>query len=261
MPNTPTGTENLSPVSTWDALRELGFEADSSVRSEDGAGLSIDLGKFRLSAGRVMNQRFTHVIDLGGVYASSRTIGTVEFEMPLTVESTEQCAAWIAWHLRRQLPATERALSLPKAAIVFLGFKHQDTLPWVRNAAAYDSRPQCMVSRTWMRQALRQLASNLGSLSPADTVVLAFDGQVFSFSAATWAVPVPADGLAWPHRYGVPVANLLRLPARLTNEQVQVSVWEGGLFIGNRKFDGVAVIGPLDSQGAETADSTSSSRP
>lgn len=87
-------------VATWNALKEFGFQPDKSGGISDfEAPMSYDFGNFILTASCVMNLSFVNVVMFTGVMRTSRTLGEVRFEMPLTAPSREFCAAWIAWHL------------------------------------------------------------------------------------------------------------------------------------------------------------------
>src|ERR1035441_2250034 len=86
-------------VSTWDVLRDFGFQLDSKVISDQNPGLSFDFGNFKLSASSLMNMRCVDIVLFTGVLTTRRTLREVEFELPQFVESREQCAAFIAWFL------------------------------------------------------------------------------------------------------------------------------------------------------------------
>lgn len=85
--------------STWHVLCDLGFKLDDDVISDAMPGLSFDFGNFKLTAVSCLNLRFANVVAMSGVMATRRTLGHVDFEMPQQIESLEQCAAWIVWHL------------------------------------------------------------------------------------------------------------------------------------------------------------------
>lgn len=229
-------------IDTWDTIQALGFEPDTSVISDGGSGLSCDLGKFRLSAGRMMNLSFREIVQFSAVYQTPRTIGSIDFEMPIQVESLEQCAAWIAWHLNEKLPKQEKLLSTSKASFLLTGLQHQDTLPWVRERAAYAARPKCVVERSWMRVALNALKSKLNVEHAGGDITISFDGQVLVFSGSGWVVPVPAEGAPWPSRYQIQTKNFSKFPSRLMSEQIHISVWKEHLIIGNWRYAGVTTI-------------------
>lgn len=226
-------------IDTWDVLEVLGFEPDDSVISEGATGLSRDLGRIRLSAGRMMNLSFRQVIQFNAVYQIPRTIGTVDFEMPTQVESVEQCSAWIAWQLNEQLPRNEKLVSPTKASFVLLGLQHLDTLPWVRERAAYLARPKCFVERSWMRVALNALEANVRNESDDTEVGVTFDGRVLVFSTPGWLVPVPATGEPWTSSYGIRKKLFSKFPPRLMTPQVEVSVLKDRLRIGNWQYTGL----------------------
>jgi hypothetical protein len=229
-------------ISTWSTLQAFGFQPDEDVFPNDGTAMSIDFGCFKLSAARMLSLMLVDVVAFTGLYRSPRTIASVEFEMPIAVASLEQAAAWITWHLHQQLPGREKALPMQQAAFVLLGLQHLDTLPWVQRTASYEKRPQCLVERSWMRQALRQLGINLKSAEAGDAITITFDGRILMFSGGGWVVPLPAKGDAWVSDFQLLAANLTDLPARLTDENVEISVWDDRLCIGRRFFTGVAPV-------------------
>lgn len=88
-------------IETWDVLIDFGFQPDGDVLSGGWPGLSYDFGNFKLNASCVVNMRFAEIVLFTGVLSARRVLADVEFEMPRRVESREQCAAWIVWHLDR----------------------------------------------------------------------------------------------------------------------------------------------------------------
>ncbi len=236
--------EAATPVATWDALQTLGFEPDPKVYSEQQAGLSCDFVSFQLTAGRMMNLEMRETWQFSGVVATPRTVAMIDFEMPLQVESVEQCAAWVAWHLQRDLPRDEKLVARAKQSLVILGLQHQATLPWVRRQAEYAARPQCDVERSWMRQAFKALAEHISTAGPADKISIRFDGAVLAFHGQGWTVPVPAGGEAWPDQYEIKAGDFNSFPARLMQTVIVVSIWEGKLTIGKHLYRGIATAGP-----------------
>lgn len=232
----PDGT-----ISTWWALESFGFQPDKSVFPNDGSAMSIYLGGLKLSAARLPNLLLVDVVAFSGVYRSPRTIASIEFELPTRLESIEQGAAWIAWHLQKQLPSQEKSPPFQEPFLL-LGLSHLDTLPWVQRAARYEKRHLCSVKRSWLRQALRQLGINLELATTDDAVTVAFDGRVLTFSNGDWVVPVPAKGRPWESDFQLPATSLTALPARLNDEDVLISVWEDGLCIGRRLFTGALPV-------------------
>lgn len=123
----------VGAISTWSALQTFGFQPDEGVFPYDGTNVSIDLGCFKLSAARVPNLLLVDVVAFSGVYRSPRAIASIEFELPTRLESMEQGAAWIAWHLQKQLPSYEKSPAFQEP-FMLLGLSHLHTLPWVQRA-------------------------------------------------------------------------------------------------------------------------------
>ncbi|WP_458369095.1 hypothetical protein [Pseudomonas mandelii] len=232
---------DVNPVSTHVALQALGFRCEPKVYSEQETGLSYDFGSFQLTAARMMNLQMREAWHFSGLVATSRSVAQIEFEMPLQLDSAEQCAAWIAWALERQRPRNERLIASFKQELVILGLQHQSTLPWVRRQAAHAARPHCWVERSWMRLLFKTLAGHVSKDDPDDRISIRFDGAVLSFHGRDWTIPVPANGNAWTAPYAIKVRDFSSFPARLMQTEVGVSIWEDNLTIGNRFYRGIAI--------------------
>ena len=189
-----------------------------------------------------MNLQMRDVVSFSGVVSTSRTIASVEFEMPVHVESYEQCAAWIAWQFNEQLPRRENVIPRAKADFLIYGLQHKSTLPWERRKAAYASRPHCSVERSWLRQGLNSIQKNIDLVEMESKVVLSFDGSVLLFREGNWIIPMPATGVAWPEKYQIEVRNFNRFPSRLMNAAIEVAVWDGSVHLGNRFYRGVTAV-------------------
>jgi len=142
------------PVDTWNSLQHLGF-----IKEDDHIGcpsMSYDFGSFKLRATKMVNLYLREVVSFFGVLRTPNTITPFEFEMPLHVESEEQCAAWIAWHIHHNLPHREKLFLPSRCELLIFGLQHQATLPWERErlvrereAAEYRARRSC--PRTWCK--------------------------------------------------------------------------------------------------------------
>lgn len=237
-------TLDVNSVSTHAALQALGFKPEPEMYSEQDTGLSFDFGSFKLTAARMMNLQMRETWQFSGLLTTSRSIIQVGFEMPLQVESVEQCAAWIAWSLEQQLPRDEKLISSSKQDLMTLGLQHKATLPWIRRQAAYEARPHCWVERAWMRQVFKTLAGHVSKDDPEDRISIRFDGAVLSLHGRDWTIPAPASGNAWTAVYVIKVKDFSSFPARLMRAVIGVSIWEDKLIIGNRFYHGIAIAQP-----------------
>jgi hypothetical protein len=159
-------------VETWGALQDLGF-----MPEDDFFGcpsVSYDFGRFKLRATRTVSLRMQEVVSFDALISTPRTLRTIEFDMPLSVESNEQCAAWIAWHLNKNLPRREEIIPISKIDLLVFGLTHQATLPWERarlirerEAEEYRLRPSCIVDRAMIKLGLKALAKHLEQSYPS----------------------------------------------------------------------------------------------
>lgn len=232
--------EDDSGIETVAALQELGFEPNPNVYSDLHPGLRYDFGNFRLSVGFGLTPRFVYAAYFGGVLSTSRTVADVDFEMPLRIESHEQCAAWIADCLDR----SSNGRFEPTIVTLWLeeGRRRRDTLPWVRQQAAYEARPHCMVERDWLRVALRTLTKTVASASNDQSVVLSFSEGVLTIRCAAHVIALPASGRSWASAYAIPAGKLQRLPKRLQRNRLGIEIWESKLTIASSVYSGVVEV-------------------
>jgi hypothetical protein len=174
-----------------------------------------------------MSRHFVPVFLFLGVIRDVRSVGMVEFEMPLEVESLEQGVAWISYGVGADFQ--------PRIPTPWLadGREWKDHLPWVREMKAYERRPQCTVKKDWFRAATKELLAVATAASESDLGWLVFDGEALRVSVCETTVIIPATGTAWDARYPIRAKQLVHLPKRLT-DPVVVSVWDAKLTIGNR---------------------------
>lgn len=250
----------MNSIATMEALALFGFLPDPHVMSDGCPGMSYDLGGFKLTAGQFLSLRMQEVVSFGAIYSTKRSLGMVDFDMPRRLESYEQCAAWIAWHLNEQLPRRENLINRRKIDWVIFGLQHQDTLPWVRRKAAYSARPHCSVRRDWLRLALKSLAQILATAAADVPLELAFDGTVLSIRCGHEVVVLAAAGLPWADRFNVSAKRFREHPGRFMRETLEVAVWEDRLTIGGKRygeavastgfatFEAASVQGELDAQ-------------
>ncbi len=230
---------------TWNILRELGFDIDDEVMDDAAPGLSYHFGNFKLSALSCLNLRFADVVLMSGVMSTSRSLGHVQFEMPTEIESKEQCAAWIAWQLD-QFDAQGKFIPANQAAWLEMGRNSRHTLPWEREQRLYElemeryrARPHCSVDRKWLRLALNEMADQVESLQDEDNVRVSFSKGVLTFRLGDKSVVLSAKGDSWDHEYVIPVGNFRNHPKRLMSDPAAVGIWESKLEIDRHRYDGV----------------------
>lgn len=225
-------------ILTWDLLKDLGFQPDDEHHHKWGPVLSFDFGNYKLSAFCGMAKRgFAEVVVLDGVWANRRTISLSLDEMPLCVTSREQGIAWIVWCLDKEAPGK---VFHPEHWVEWLaeGRQHRYLLPWEVDMASYNARPHCNVQRNWMRLALKNLAKLLVNTDDTTVVEFSFDGSVLQIRCFGEVVAMSASGKAWGTQFFIPAGKLRRLPKRLTQDHVEVSVHKGQLHIGPSSFEG-----------------------
>ena len=223
-------------LSTWVLLQNLGFVEDRSVISDPPPGLSFDFYNFKLEASRLINRRMRPIILLSGMAANERSIGDLQTELPLEVESMEQAKAFVAWCFDRLTDSNFRPMFEPKW--LEEGRQHSRLLPWNCDLAAYNARPCCYVESDWARVAFKKLAT----LDHETPVTFSFDGELLTIRSKEMTIVVQAEGSPWSRSYSIKAGSLWALPNRLS-ATAGVSVWKSALEIGNRRYEGVLPIG------------------
>jgi hypothetical protein len=234
-----TTPETGSAVKTTDLLRNLGFVEDQSLISDPMPGLSFNFRSFKLSAICGTNRHFTPVVLFTGFMVTDRTMGEVEFELPPEVESGEQGKSWITWGLDNEFGGRFQPVGAP--AWLAEGRQYFDLLPWNRERAAYNARPHCSVDREWARVAIKTVGQHLTKVDDATPVIFGFDGKVLTITCGEGICPLPAQGSPWKEQYSIRAGELSRLPTRL-RYNVEFSIWDGMLGIGNRHYKSILTV-------------------
>jgi hypothetical protein len=243
-------------ISTWELLADLGFQPGENDERV------YDFGDFKLFAGP---PGFDHrrscieVVPFHGGWLTTRKMAWVEFELPVDVESQEQCAAFLAYFLDRY----DGECFNPKVTTFWLdlGRQYKHLLPWERETAAYDARPHCIVERDWMRVATKSLQKIIEA-APADSVVVfAFDGVILSIMCNRELVAMPAKGERWLSKFAIPVEKIKHLPKRFLSDRVNVSIWEMCLQFGNHRYPGASEFIETDTDTLADVRSTASDMP
>jgi hypothetical protein len=119
---------------TRDIFAILGFEEVRGLMTDQEPSYVIDLGNVRVEISQIMNMRFTAVLQMRGAYSSpnGRTLTSIDFGLPLAVESFEQGVALLVDGLGRDF--------VPEKPTTWfeLGKKWKDRLPWASKPVLKD---------------------------------------------------------------------------------------------------------------------------
>jgi len=222
-------------IPTWEFLRRLGFQPDSKVISDVMPGLSFDFGYLgKLSASCVASPRNGDVVLFTGTLSARGSAALINFELSRRMTSLKQCAAWIVWILDQFRPFKETC----HVDWVEQARQNKSLLPLVRSKGEYDTRPQCIVQRNWLRLALKTLSQQLSSLPDHAAIVFSFDGSVLFIRCDNKVIALPGEGIPWSVRFSVAAKSLRSLPKRFRREIVWVSVWQSRISLGDREYEG-----------------------
>ncbi len=210
---------------TVDVLQKLGFEPQLEGWPDTWV---FDFGSFKLKASQGINRYFRESFFLAGNYRTSRIMGSIEFEMPLDVDSFEQGVAWIAHGIGNVGSLTDHVPWVSK------GREWEDSLPWRARAKAHDARPKCFVDREWfrlVRKQLREIGEQAAEEESDEAIQITFDGEVLRLSTQAKLWVMPATGNAWDRPYHLALYQFAHLPKRSMSQLVMFSVWEGTMEI------------------------------
>ena len=215
---------------TMSLLVELGFRP---CRIMGETGLEFQMGPVTLQALRCIGPRFREVVLLSGQYSTPRTMGLIEQALPVTYARRDDVFALLA-------DACCDSASPPaqwEPVWLLMGRQYRHRLAG-GPPVAYVDRLRCVVSREWLRVALRTLSLQAASAPAGANVTFAFDGEVLTVRLGPAVIPVPAQGDQWPLSYALPATMFSRPPGRLLGERVEVSVYDGSLYIGRNRYPG-----------------------
>jgi hypothetical protein len=225
------------PIPTLEALRQLGFKALGNPHFAD--GLMFRFANFDLEAAPTLKDYVLECVGFSGFFDSrtSRVIyAPIEFYVPKSVISVEQCAAMIAYYLHVPVDDPPRWLTEGKQRGDLLPWR----IEWARKDAArkaiYDASPKCFVKREWLKMALKSLHNSLERKPDATVVQFHFAGNILSIRVDNHVIATGGSGNSWPETVTVLAAELRKLPRRIPKDEVCILVSPEHLQIGNSYF-------------------------
>ena len=120
-------------MDTRTVFEDLGFKEDWQAITDQPPAYFYDFGNLLLWAVECTSGRsFKSVFLIGGIKCGPRSVGQIEFEMTLTIDSFEQGVALISHAVGKEFD--------PLVPTPWLsdGRKWQDHLPWVRGRARHN---------------------------------------------------------------------------------------------------------------------------
>jgi hypothetical protein len=161
-----------------------------------------------------------------GIKSTPRSIGSVQFELLMDVDSLEQGLALIAYGIGQDFT--------PEKATPWFdeGRNLRDQLPWRARTREYEQRPSCKVEADWFRVMAKKLRSAAEVGSETDSFLVTFKDSLLRFDLPILMVAVPAIGSNWETRYRGRLIDLRHLPKRTPAGGVEVSIWDSRIQIG-----------------------------
>ncbi|MDO8687622.1 MAG: hypothetical protein Q7K41_03430 [Dehalococcoidales bacterium] len=217
-------------VSTRDLLVDMGFEPVIATFTDQQPGYRYNFGNFVLHASQVTSKYLRPEILFTGTMATPRVIGTVEFSLPLDVESYEQGVALIAHNIGRSFNPLVPTLWLDQ------GRAWEEHLPGRREARLYAQRPHCHVEAEWFRVAVKKLIEHGSTADDSQVFTLTFMSGVLKFELPNQILVMPARGKDWSDRYVCLSKGLAHISNRTPSDGIGLGVWKGELAIGRSRL-------------------------
>ena len=237
-------------VAVRDVLPTLGFIEAWGSMTDQRPGFVFEQGNLVLTANQVTNEYLRPQFFFGGVGIGANSLHSISFAIPLMVESAEQVVAWIVFGIGLDFRPSQTIDWFDR------GKAWQHLLPWeqhrkkllewgAEHSRLRRARPQCTVSREWMRLLNRQLREANEVARDDDEFVLGFDGHTLTLALPGKVMGAPASGPApWATAYRGRISMFAGRWRRLMSDPVEVGIWEGQLEIDRMRIEVVAVSGP-----------------
>lgn len=224
-------------MKTRELLVKLGFEPETARFTDQQPGYYYQFGNLDLQVSELNNLYMQRQMLFTGVIADSRTIGMVEFSLPMEVESYEQGVALIASNLGRNFNP-----SVPTPWLA-QGRLWEEHLPGRREMRLYEQRPYCKVEADWFKVAAKRLIACGKAAAPEAVFVTTFADGVLAFRLPDQLLAMPAKGADWPQAVTCRAVGLQHLSARTPAAGVSVDTWKDHLHIGRLRLQIVETPG------------------
>jgi hypothetical protein len=192
-------------------------------------GFQFDFGNCKLKAIEGLTPQFFYGFSFLGNWRTNRSIGQIDFALPLDVESYEQGIALIAYNLRHAELEVK-----PKWLIE--GLLLSDILPWEIEKKKYRDNPRAIIEHEWFRIIVNKFLEASKNSTEVDETTFSFDGSVLQIVCNGIKIVCSGTGKNWQSTAIVKTKSLGFLPKRISNKSVQIFIWQEKLHIGNRVF-------------------------
>ena len=251
-PSAATSPPLEQRVATRDLLVELRFQPVKAPFTDQQPGYRYDFGNFVLSASQVTSEYLRPEILFTGLQSTPRSVGMVEFSLPLEMESYEQGVALIAYNIGNDFTPARATPWL------LLGRMWEEHLPGKREMRLYKQRPQCHVNAEWFRVAVKKLIAAGEKASDESRFTVTFRDSVLKFDLAGEILAMPAAGNSWKQVCQCRTRELMRLSKRTPSSGMPFCIWDNCLLIGNRRVRLEALPVAAESASASSAGSLTS---
>ncbi len=203
-------------------LIKIGF-----LPTED--GLQFDFGNCKLKTIKGMSPQLFYGITFLGYWKTNRSMGQLDFSLPLEVESFEQGIALIAYNLRK-------AELKIKPNWLIEGLSLSELLLWEIEKKKYRDNPRAIIDHEWFRIIVKKLLEASKNSTEDAVTTFSFDGAVLRIICNGSQIVCSGRGNKWQTAATVKTKSLDFLPKRISSKNVQIFIWENKLHIGSRVF-------------------------
>lgn len=215
--------EGEEKVSIESILEKIGF-----TEIED--GYYFDFGNCKLKAIRGLNRSLKFGYNFLGNYFSQRSAGTLDFFIPIEVDSYEQGLALLSYYLRKV-----HFTSPPDW--IDEGLNLQSYLPWRKELTEYEKIPQAEIEQDWIRLLLKKIRIHVSNSSDNDLTSFSFKDGILKVNCNNEEFAISGIGEDWLNSATVKTLSLDILPKRIPNRKVIMYIWKERLHIANRSVE------------------------
>ncbi len=226
----PPSLDTTHQVKTRDLLVSLGFKTVKVDITDEQPGYVYVFGNLDLLAVQVMSKYLFPVLHFSGIWSTSRSISSIEFELCLTVASYEEGVALIAHGIGKDFTPFRQTDWLD------VGRTWEEHLPWKREMRLYEQRPQCHIEADWFRVAAKILIALGQGSNDDESCEVFFVDRVITIESKGQKVAMPAVGRSWTESFRFRSQGLRHISKRTPSNGVTVSVWENYMHIGNLRL-------------------------
>lgn len=204
-------------------LIAIGFELKSNT-------LVYNFRRINIIANQSVNQYFQESIIFYGSYFGNNSVGEIDFQLPIEVDSFETGLAFIAFNLKG-VDIVDRPEWLQ------IGLTLQHILPWEKDRIAYNAAPKALIEYDWFRLLIKKLRKKTEEVEDNHITIFSFENGILKVVSGNEVIAIHGSGNDWKTDAKIKTKTLDILPKRISKRDGLVYIWKGELNIDRCRFE------------------------